>query len=127
MDSFLLRILVIVNILLVMSTVINVIHKLKIIQGPNAHIVIAILSIIVLFGYSGILNTLFLRRRFYKGRIYYLLIAGLSQVIILVLSFLSYYNVMTYYDAIAIIHGLLGFITIVNFTCAVWVVSDQQK
>lgn len=127
MDSFLLRILVIVNILLVMSTVINVIHKLKIINGPNAHIVIAILSIIVLFGYSGILNTLFLRRRFYKGRIYYLLIAGLSQVIILVLSFLSYYNVMTYYDAIAIIHGLLGFITIVNFTCAVWVVSDQQK
>ena len=127
MDAFLLRILVIVNILLVMSTVINVIHKLKIIQGPNAHIVIAILSILVLFGYSGILNTLFLRRKFYKGRIYYLLIAGLSQLIILLLSFLSFYKIMTYFDAIAIIHALLGFITIVNFTCAVWVVSDQQK
>ena len=126
MDSFLLKILVLVNALLVISTVINVIHKLKIIQGPNAHIAIAILSILVLFGYSGVLNTLFLGRRFHRGRIIYLVIAGLSQVVILILSFLALYNVMTYFNAIAIIHAIAGFITMVNFTCAVIVVYEQQ-
>lgn len=126
MDPFLLKILVLVNILLVISTIINVIHKLEIIQGPNAHIAIAILSILVLFGYSGVLNTVFLKRRFHRGRIIYLLVAGASQLAILILSFLSYYNVMTYFLAIAIIHAIMGFITMVNFTCAVIVVYEQQ-
>ena len=123
MDPLLLRILVVVNALLIISTVINVIHKLKIINGPNAHIAIAILSLLALFGYSGVLNTLFLKRRFHLGRKLYLLIAGLSQLIILLLSFLSYYNVMTYFVAIAVIHALMGFITIINFSCAVLVVD----
>lgn len=34
---------------------------------------------------------------------------------------------MTYFDAIAIIHALVGFITIINFTAAVLVVDEQQK
>ena len=127
MDPMLLRILIVVNALLIISTVINVIHKLKIINGPNAHIAIAILSLLALFGYSGVLNTLFLKRRFHLGRKLYLLIAGLSQLVILILSFLSYYNVMTYFVAIAVIHALMGFITIINFSCAVLVVYEQQE
>ena len=127
MDPLLLRILVIVNILLIISTIINVIHKLTIIHGPNAHIAIAILSLLVLFGYSGVLNTMFLKRKFHTGRTLYLVIAALSQLTILVLSFLSFYNVMTYFDAIAVIHAIMGFITIINFTCAVLVVDEQQK
>jgi multisubunit Na+/H+ antiporter MnhF subunit len=127
MDPLLLRILVIMNVLLAISTVVNVIHKLTIINGPNAHIAIAILSLLVLFGYSGVLNTMFLKRRFHLGRRLYLAVAGLSQITILILSFLSYYGVMTYFDAIAIIHALMGFITILNFTCTVLVVDEQQK
>lgn len=122
MDPFLLKILVLINILLVISTVVNVIHKLTLISGPNAHIAIAILSLLVLFGYSGVLNTIFLKRRFHRGRYYYLVIAGGSQIVILILSFLSYYHVMTYFLAIAIIHAIMGFITMINFTCAVIVV-----
>lgn len=127
MDALLIRILVLVNMLLVVSTVINVIHKLRIISGPNAHIAIAILSLLVLFGYSGVLNTIFLKRRFYRGRIWYLTFASFTQLIILILSFLSYYNVMTYFTAIAVIHALMGFITMVNFSCAVIVVIEQQR
>lgn len=127
MDPLLLRILVIVNLLLIISTILNVIHKLTIINGPNAHIAIAILSLLVLFGYSGVLNTMFLKRKFHTGRTIYLVVAGASQLAILILSFLSYYNVMTYFDAIAIIHAIMGFITIINFTCAVLVVDEQQK
>ena len=127
MEPFLIRILVLINMLLVISTVINVIHKLKIIQGPNAHIAIAILSLLVLFGYSGVLNTVFLKRRFYRGRIIYIVLAALSQGIILILSFLSYYNVMTYFDAIAIIHAIMGIIVMINFTCAVIVIREQQE
>ena len=126
MESFLIQILVLVNMLLVISTVINVIHKLKIIQGPNAHIAIAILSLLVLFGYSGVLNTIFLKRRFYRGRIIYLILASVSQGVILILSFLSFYNVMTYFDAIAIIHAIMGVIVMINFTCAVIVIREQQ-
>ena len=127
MDALLIRILVLVNMLLVVSTVINVIHKLRIISGPNAHIAIAILSLLVLFGYSGVLNTIFLKRRFYRGRIWYLTVASFTQLVILILSFLSYYNVMTYFTAIAVIHALMGFITMVNFSCAVIVVIEQQR
>ena len=127
MEKLLIQITVLVNFLLVISTVINVIHKLKIIQGPNAHIAIAILSILVLFGYSGILNTIFLRRKFYLGRIIYIGLAVSCQVVILTLSFLSYYNIMTYFDAIAIIHAIMGLIVMINFTCAVIVVIEQQR
>ena len=87
----------------------------------------AILSIISLMGYSGILNTIFLRRKFHFGRILYLLLAILSQIVILILSILAFAKVMTYFDAIAIIHALVGFITIINFTAAVLVVDEQQK
>lgn len=127
MDKLLVQILVLVNMLLLISTVINVVHKLQLISGPNAHIAIAILSLLVLFGYSGVLNTVFLKRRFYRGRVYYIAIAAATQFTILILSFLSYYNVMTYFLAIAIIHALMGFITMVNFTCAVIVVIEQQR
>lgn len=103
------------------------IHKLGKIPSSNAHIAMAILSIIVLMGYSGVLNTIFLQRKFTFGRMLYLSIAIVSQIVILVLSCLSYANVITYFDAIAIIHGIVGFITIINFTAAVIVVDEQQR
>lgn len=127
MDESLIKFLVFINAINVINTVLNVVHKLGIIQGPNAHIAMAILSLISLAGYSGILNTIFLRRKFHMGRILYLLLAILAQVVILILSILSFANVMTYFDAIAIIHALYGFITIINFTAAVLVVAEQQK
>ena len=83
----------------------------------------AILSLIALAGYSGILNTIFLRRKFHMGRILYLVLAILSQVIILILSILSFDNVISYLDAITTIHALVGFITVINFTAAVLVVA----
>ena len=126
MDKFLLQLLILINLLMVINTVINVIHKLTIIHGPNAHIAMAIRSLLVLFGYSGVLNTLFLKRKFYRGRIYYIVFAAAAQVVILVLSFLSYYYVMTYFCAIAIIHAIMGIIVMVNFTCAVIVIVEQQ-
>lgn len=109
------------------NTTLNVIHKLGKIPSSNAHIAMAILSIIVLMGYSGVLNTIFLQRKFTFGRMLYLSIAIVSQIVILILSCLSYANVITYFDAIAIIHGIVGFITIINFTAAVIVVDEQQR
>jgi hypothetical protein len=79
----------------------------------------ALLCIIILLGYSGILNTIFLKRKFQFGRKLYLSIAITSQIAVLILSFLSYYDVMTYFLAIAIIHAIFGFIVMINFTSAV--------
>ena len=121
------KILVFMVALQVMSTIVNVIHKLRLIDGPPAHVAIAILSMIVLFGYSGILNTLFLQKKFFMGRIIYMVVAMGSQLVILLLSIFAWVGVMTYFNAIAIIHGIVGFITIINFYCAVIVVDVQQK
>lgn len=96
MDPFLLKILFLVNAMLVISTTVTVVYKLGMINGPNAHIVIAILSILVLIGYTGVLNAVFLQKRFRQGRIFYILVAALIQFTILVLSFLSVYNVLQY-------------------------------
>ena len=125
-DDSLIKFLVFVNVVQFINTVLNVIHKLGIIHGPNAHIAMALLCMIILMGYSGILNTLFLKRKFSFGRILYLVLAIVSQVVILILSFLAFANIMTYFDAIAIIHGIFGFIVIINFTAAVLVVDEQQ-
>ena len=127
MDDSLLKLLVFVNVIQFFNTVLNVTHKLGLIASPNAHIAMAILSIIVLMGYSGVLNTIFLKRKFSFGRILYLAIAIVCQIIILILSILSGANVIQYFDAIAIIHGIVGFITIINFTAAVLVVDEQQR
>ena len=121
------KMLVFMTILQIFSTIINVIHKLKLISGPNAHVAIAILSMIVLFGYSGILNTLFLRRKFLLGRIIYMGFAMISQLAILMLSIFAWVGVMSYFNAIAIIHGLMAFITIINFAAAVMVVDEQHQ
>jgi hypothetical protein len=126
MDPFLIRLLIFLNILNVFNTILNVIHKLEYIHGPSAHMAMAFLSIIILLGYSGILNTVFLKRKFHCGRIFYLVIAVTCQCIVLVFSFLSYYEIITYFKAIAIIHALFGFITMINFTAAVMVVHEQQ-
>ena len=127
MEDSLFKLLIFVNIIQFLNTVLNVVHKLGLILSPNAHIAMAILSIIVLMGYSGVLNTIFLKRKFSFGRVFYLVIAIISQVVIFILSFLSFYNIIGYPDAIAIIHGIVGFITIINFTAAVLVVDEQQK
>jgi len=87
----------------------------------------ALLCIVILLGYSGILNTIFLKRKFQFGRKLYLTIAISSQIVVLVLSLLSYYDVMTYFVSIAIIHAIFGIIVMVNFTCAVLCVDEQQK
>ena len=97
MDDALFKLLIFINAVQVINTILNVIHKLKIIQGPNAHIVMAILSLIALAGYSGVMNTIFLRRKFIFGRYFYMLIAIASQVAILVLSIMSYIGAMTYF------------------------------
>lgn len=97
MDPALFKLLVFINVIQVMNTFLNVIHKLKLIQGPNAHIAMAILSMISLAGYSGVLNTIFLKRRFHFGRILYMVVAMLAQAVILVLSILAFDNVMTYF------------------------------
>ena len=86
----------------------------------------ALLSIIILLGYSGILNTVFLKRKFHFGRILYLSVAIFCQSLVMTFSFLAYYKVMTYFIAIAIIHALFGFIVMINFTSAVLVVHEQQ-
>lgn len=127
MDPSLFKLLIFINAVQIINTILNVIHKLKIIHGPNAHIAMAILSMISLAGYSGILNTIFLRRKFMFGRIFYMSIAMGAQVAILILSIMSFDKIMTYFEAIAIIHGLVGFITIINFTAAVMVVDEQHK
>ena len=87
----------------------------------------AILSMIALAGYSGILNTIFLKRKFLFGRILYMVLAMAAQVVILILSIMAFDSIMTYFEAIAIIHALVGFITVINFTAAILVVDDQQK
>ena len=123
MDPALFKLMMFINAIQVINTILNVIHKLRIIQGPNAHIAMAILSMISLAGYSGILNTIFLKRKFMFGRIFYMVIAMSAQVAILILSIMSFDKIMTYFEAIAIIHGLVGFITVINFTAAVMVVD----
>lgn len=82
----------------------------------------AILSMMILGGYSGILNTIFLNRKFTVGRIAYIAGAILGQASILILSILAWVKIITYFLAIAIIHGLLGLIVALNFVCAVHVV-----
>ena len=123
MDPALFKLMMFINAIQVINTILNVIHKLRIIHGPNAHIAMAILSMISLAGYSGILNTIFLKRKFMFGRIFYMVIAMSAQVAILILSIMSFDKIMTYFEAIAIIHGLVGFITVINFTAAVMVVD----
>lgn len=127
MNETLIKFLFFFNVVNGINTFINVLHKMGKLYGPTAHIAMAILSMIALLGYSGILNTIFLRRKFHFGRYLYLFLAMLSQIIILILSILSFANVMTYFDAIAIIHAFYGFITIINFTAAVLVVAEQQE
>ena len=57
----------------------------------------AILSMISLAGYSGVLNTIFLRRKFIFGRILYMVIAMAAQVVILILSIMAFDAIMTYF------------------------------
>ena len=97
MDPSLFKLLIFINAVQIINTILNVIHKLKLIQGPNAHIAMAILSMISLAGYSGVLNTIFLRRKFLLGRIFYMVIAMGAQVAILILSIMSFIQVMTYF------------------------------
>ena len=126
MDEMLMKILVFITALQIINTVINVIHKLRYIHGPPAHVAIAILSMLILFGYSGILNSLFLKRKFSVGRIAYIVVAVTSQFVILSLAIMAWTKFITYYLAIAIIHGIMGFIVAINFICAVAVVHEQQ-
>lgn len=126
MDETLKKVLVFIVALQIMNTVVNVLHKLEYLQGPPSHVAMAILSTMILFGYSGILNSIFLKRRFTIGRIAYIIGAVTGQLSILVLSILSWVNIMTYFVAIAIIHGIMGLIITLNFICAVHVVHEQK-
>ena len=127
MKKLLLEILIFLNLLLVISTAVNVVQKLTLISGPSAHIIIALINILVIFGYIGVLNTLFLKKKFYVGRIIYITTASVCQFVILVLSFLAYFNIMSYSLVIVIIYAISGFITMVNFSCAVLVIVEQQR
>lgn len=127
MKDSLLKLLFFINIIQFINTVVNVMHYLTLIHGPNAHIVIAILSIVGLMGYSGVLNAIFLKRKLELGRILFLILAMFVQIVILILSILAFSNIISYFASVAIIHGLVGLISIFNFTAAVLVVHEQQK
>ena len=127
MNEALLKMLAFITALQIFNTIINVIHKLEIIHGPPAHVAIAILSMIIIFGYSGILNQLFLNRKLQLGRKIYLSFAFTSQLVILTLAILAWVEVITYFHAIAVIHAILGLIVAVNFVGAVLVVDEQER
>ena len=127
MNECLGKMLLFITFLSIINTFINVIHKMELIHGPPAHVAMAILCMIILFGYSGILNTLFLKRRFMLGRIAYMIVAMGSQSVVLILSILAWMEIITYLHAIAIIHAIFGFIVTINFMCAVWCVEEQRK
>lgn len=126
MDERLMKILAFIVALQIMSTTINVLHKLEYLSGAHSHVAMAILSTMILLGYSGILNTIFLKRKFTAGRIAYIIGAFLGQLTILILSIMAWVGVVTYFSAIAIIHGIMGLIVTLNFVCAVHVVHEQK-
>ena len=124
MDKLLMKILIMMNLLLTISPAVNACQKLNMIEGPPAHIIISLLSEIVLFGYIGVLNAIFLKKKFYRGRVLYIDGACSCQFVILILSFLSYLKIISYNLAIVIIYAIMGLITMINFTCAVIVVIE---
>jgi hypothetical protein len=119
---------VFVTLLQIFNTIIGVLDKLKHIDGPPARFACALLNILVLLGYSGILNTIFLKRNLQRARIVYLFIAIAIQITILILAILSWTeSILTYYVANAVIQGLTGILTAINLICTVFVVNEQHE
>lgn len=74
----------------IFNTIINVLNKLNLLDGPPTRVAQAVLSIIVLFGYTGVLNTVFLKKKFMLGRLIFMVFAIISQIVILTLAILSW-------------------------------------